>query len=114
MQGDPLAKREKLNLRGIIDYLKTNSNIYNTREKKEEYLRRYKYMREEYEFIYNVIINNDLNNNMIRDVRILNNILATIDRGLPQRTEEVKIGTILRDEIVIPQVNRVRSEKPSH
>jgi hypothetical protein len=109
MEDNPLIKREKLDLRAIINYLKENANQYNTREKKEEYLSRYRYMREEYEFIYTIIINNDLNNNMIRDVRILNNILATIDRKMPQRAEEVQIGTILRDEIVIPQVNRAKA-----
>ena len=107
-QGPP-PKIEKLDIKVIINDIKNNAEL-NTKEKKIKYLKKYRYMQTDYEFLYNLIINNDLNDNTIKEVNILNQMLGKIedikDNKVSQKKGEEQIGKVLVDEYVMPMLNK--------
>ena len=64
-------------------------------KKKIKYLKKYKYMQTDYEFLYKLIINHDLNDNTIKEVNILNQMLGKIeeikDNKVSQKKEKNKL-----------------------
>ena len=107
-QGPP-PKIEKLNLKVIINDIKNNAEL-NTKEKKIKYLKKYKYMQTDYEFLYKLIINYNLNDNTIKEVKILNQMLEKIedikDNKVSQKKGEEQIGKVLVDEYVMPMLEK--------
>ena len=79
-------------------------------KKKIKYLKKYKYMQTDYEFLYKLIINHDLNDNSIKEVNILNQMLEKIedikDNKVSQKKGEEQIGKVLVDEYVMPMLNK--------
>lgn len=103
-------KQQPLPIRKII--LKIKEEGLNTYEEKVKFLSRFKYIQTDYTSIYNIIINNDLNDNNIEEVRILNQMLHIIgeqeEKGYSIKKRDEKVGQVLVNEIVMP---RVREEK---
>ena len=77
-QQGPPPKVEPLNIKKIILEIKDSEDL-NTKDKKIKHLKKYRYMKTDYEFLYNLIINNDLNDDTIKEVKILNQMLGKID-----------------------------------
>ena len=67
-------------------------------------------MQTDYEFLYKLIINHDLNDNSIKEVNILNQMLEKIedikDNKVSQKKGEEQIGKVLVDEYVMPMLNK--------
>lgn len=107
-QGPP-PKIEKLDIKAIINDIKNNVEL-NTKEKKIKYLKKYRYMQTDYEFLYKLIVNHDLNDNTIKEVNILNQMLGKIedikDNKVSQKKGEEQIGKVLVDEYVMPMLNK--------
>jgi hypothetical protein len=113
----PPPKKEPLNLNEISLYIKDTKNGLITKEQKIEFLKRYKYIKCDYGFFYNIIVENDLNDNNIKEVRILNSMLSNIsklnNKKISKKGADIKIGQVLVDEIIKPQADKVRDEKLS-
>lgn len=107
-QGPP-PKIEKLDIKAIINDIKNNGEL-NTKEKKIKYLKKYRYIQTDYEFLYKLIVNHDLNDNTIKEVNILNQMLGKIedikDNKVSQKKGEEQIGKVLVDEYVMPMLNK--------
>lgn len=113
-QQGPPPKIETLNIKNIILEIKKSEDM-NTKEKKIKYLKKYKYMKTDYEFLYNLIINNDLNDNNIKEVKILNQMLGKIDdikdKKVSKKKGEEDIGKVLVDEYVMPMLEKNKKDK---
>ena len=77
-QQGPPPKIEPLNIKNIILEIKDSEDL-NTKDKKVKHLKKYRYIKTDYEFLYNLIINNDLNDDTIKEVKILNQMLGKIE-----------------------------------
>tara|TARA_B100000700_G_C14694115_1_gene691350 strand:- start:100 stop:450 length:351 start_codon:yes stop_codon:yes gene_type:complete len=110
-QGPP-PKIQKLDIRSIINEVK-HSNL-NTKEDKINYLKKYKYIQKDYNFLYNIIINNDLKNGKSKELNILNQMLSKIedinDKKVSKKKGEEEIGQVLVDEYIMPQIERSKKE----
>ena len=99
-------KKEKLNIKEIIKHIK-ETNL-KTKKEKERYLKRYKYMKTDYEFLYNLIVNNDLEDNKNKEINILNRMLEEInnieENKVSKEKGEKKIGELLVDTYVKPKL----------
>jgi len=115
MNNGPPPKKQRLDMKSIINFIK-NSDL-KTKNDKINYLKKYKYIHTDYTFLYNIIINNDLNNNTLKEVNILNQMLAKIgdinDNKLSKKKGEEQIGQVLVDNYVMPmlQKNKKNNEK---
>jgi hypothetical protein len=111
-QGPP-PKIQKLNIRAIFEEVK-NSNL-NTKTDKINFLKKYKYIEQDYNFLYNIIINNDLNNGNNKELKILKMMLSKIDdikdNKVSKKKGEEQIGQVLVDEYIKPQIERSKLEK---
>ena len=111
-QGPP-PKIQKLDIRAIINEVKS-SNL-NTKEDKIKYLKKYKYIKKDYNFLYNLIINNDLKNGRSQEMNILNMMMSKIDdindNKVSQKKGEEEIGQVLVDTYVMPQLEKSKKEK---
>ena len=67
-QQGPPPKVEPLNIKKIILEIKDSEDL-NTKDKKIKHLKKYRYIKTDYEFLYNLIINNDLNDDTIKEVK---------------------------------------------
>jgi hypothetical protein len=106
-QGPP-PKKQKLNIRNIFEEVK-KSNL-NTKEDKINYLKKYKFIEQDYNFLYNIIINNDLKNSKSKEINILNMMLSKIDdindKKVSKKKGEEAIGQILVDTYIKPKLNQ--------
>ena len=111
-QGPP-PKIQKLDIRAIINEVKS-SNL-NTKEDKINYLKKYKYIRKDYNFLYNLIINKDLKNGKSKEMNILNMMMSKIDdindNKVSKKKGEEDIGQVLVDTYVMPQLEKSKKEK---
>ncbi len=109
----PPPKIQKLDIRSIYEDVK-NSNL-NTKKDKIDYLKKYKYIEKDYNFLYNIIINNDLNHGKSREIKVLNTMLSKIDdikdNKISKRKGEEEIGQVLVDEYVKPQIEKSKQEE---
>jgi hypothetical protein len=102
----PPPKIEPLDISKIIQHCK------NCRNKKEklDYLKKYKHIQQDYNFLYNIIVNNDLNNNNLKDVQILNYMLKQTEdiknNRVSQKEGEVAVGSLLVDTYVKPMLDK--------
>jgi hypothetical protein len=107
-QSGPPPKKQELNIRDIIIYIK-NTELKTTDEK-IKYLKKYKYIQTDYTFLYNIIINNNLDDNSIKEVKILNIMLSQInninDNKISKQKCEESIGKVLVDEYVNPLLDK--------
>lgn len=106
-QGPP-PKIQKLDIRAIYEEIK-NSNL-NTRKDKVNFLKKYKYIEKDYNFLYNIIINNDLKNGKSQELQILNFMLSKIDdvnnNKDSKKNIEVEVGQVLVDNYVKPMLEK--------
>ena len=113
-QQGPPPKIEPLNIKNIILEIKDSEDL-NTKDKKVKHLKKYRYMKTDYEFLYNLIINNDLNDNTIKEVKILNQMLGKIedikDKKVSKKKGEEDIGKVLVDEYVMPMLDKNKENK---
>ena len=104
----PSPKIQKLDIRSIYEDVK-NSNL-NTKKDKIDYLKKYKYIEKDYNFLYSIIINNDLNHSNSRELKVLNTMLSKIDaikdNKISKRKGEEEIGQVLVDEYIKPQIEK--------
>lgn len=111
-QGSP-PKIQKLDIRAIYEEVK-NSNI-NTRKDKVNFLKKYKYIEQDYNFLYNIIINNDLKNGKSQELQILNFMLSKIDdinhKKVSQKKGEEEVGQVLVDTYVKPMLDKKKEEE---
>lgn len=109
----PPPKIQKLDIRAIIDEVK-NSNL-NTKKDKVNYLKKYKYIEKDYNFLYNIIVNNDLKFGKSKELKILNMMLSKIedinDKKISQRKGEEDIGSVLVDEYVKPMLEKQKEKE---
>mgnify|MGYP001477782492 CR=1 FL=1 len=109
----PPPKIQKLDIRSIYEDVK-NSNL-NTKKDKIDYLKKYKYIEKDYNFLYNIIINNDLNHGKSREIKVLNTMLSKIDdikdNKISKRKGEEEIGQVLVDEYIKPQIEKSKQEE---
>ncbi len=109
----PPPKIQKLDIRAIIDEVK-NSNL-NTKKDKVNYLKKYKYIEKDYNFLYNIIVNNDLKFGKSKELKILNMMLSKIedinDEKISQRKGEEDIGNVLVDEYVKPMLEKQKEKE---
>lgn len=107
-QYEPPPKKERLDVYSIINYIK-NSDLKNKRDK-INYLKKYKYIHIDYSFLYNIIINNDLNNNTSKEVEILNKMLQNIKDINEQKVSkfegEKEIGELIADTYIKPMLDK--------
>jgi len=105
-QGPP-PKIQKLDIRAIYEEVK-NSNL-NTRKDKINFLKKYKYIEQDYNFLYNIIINNDLKNGQSQELKILNFMLSKIDdikdNKVSKKKGEESVGQVLVDTYVKPMLD---------
>ena len=113
-QQGPPPKIEPLNIKNIILEIKDSEDL-NTKDKKVKHLKKYRYMKTDYEFLYNLIINNDLNDDTIKEVKILNQMLGKIedikDKKVSKKKGEEDIGKVLVDEYVMPMLEKNKENK---
>ncbi len=106
-QGPP-PKIQKLDIRSI--YLEIKNSNLNTKLDKINYLKKYKYIEKDYNFLYNIIIDNDLNNGKSKDIEILNFMLSKIDdvnnNKDSKKNIEVEVGQVLVDNYVKPMLEK--------
>ena len=111
-QGPP-PKIQKLDIRAIYEEVK-NSNL-NTRKDKINFLKKYKYIEQDYNFLYNIIINNDLKNGKSQELQILNFMLSKIDdindKKVSQKKGEEEVGQVLVDTYVKPMLDKKKEEE---
>ncbi len=109
----PPPKIQKLDIRSIYEDVK-NSNL-NTKKDKIDYLKKYKYIEKDYNFLYNIIINNDLNHGKSREIKVLNTMLSKIDdikdNKISKRKGEEEMGQVLVDEYIKPQIEKSKQEE---
>ena len=109
----PPPKIQKLDIRAIIDEVK-NSNL-NTKKDKVNYWKKYKYIEKDYNFLYNIIVNNDLKFGKSKELKILNMMLSKIedinDEKISQRKGEEDIGNVLVDEYVKPMLEKQKQKE---
>lgn len=109
----PPPKIQKLDIRSIYEDVK-NSNL-NTKKDKIDYLKKYKYIEKDYNFLYNIIINNDLNHGNSREIKVLNTMLSKIDdikdNKISKRKGEEEMGQVLVDEYIKPQIEKSKQEE---
>lgn len=102
----PTQKIEPLDIKQII----INCKKYRNKNEKLNYLKKYKYIQQDYKFLYNIIIDNDLNNNNLNDVKILNYMLQQTDNiknnKVSQKEGEVAVGSLLVDTYVKPMLDK--------
>ena len=101
-------KKERLDIYSIINYIK-NSDL-KTKIDKINYLKKYKHIHMDYSFLYNIIINNDLNDNTSKEVEILNNMLQNIkdinDQKISKFEGEKEIGELIADTYIKPMLEK--------
>tara|TARA_B100000941_G_C28310280_1_gene451163 strand:- start:29 stop:427 length:399 start_codon:yes stop_codon:yes gene_type:complete len=111
-QGPP-PKIQKLDIRAIYEEVK-NSNL-NTRKDKINFLKKYKYIEQDYNFLYNIIINNDLKNGKSQELQILNFMLSKIDdindKKVSKKKGEEEVGQVLVDTYVKPMLDKKKEEE---
>jgi len=111
MNNQPPPKNQVLDIRNIILFIK-NSNL-TTKQEKINYLKKYKFIHIDYSFLYNIIINHDLNNNNIKEVKILNQMLSKIsdinNNIITKNSGEEQMGKILVDEYVMPMLEKSKN-----
>lgn len=114
-QGPP-PKIQKLDIRAIYEEIK-NSNL-NTRKDKVNFLKKYKYIEKDYNFLYNIIINNDLKNGKSQELQILNFMLSKIDdindKKVSQKKGEEEVGQVLVDTYVKPMLDKKKEEEKNN
>jgi len=101
-------KKEQLDIKQIILDLK-DSNL-KTKQEKEEYLSKYKYIKTDYTFLYNLVVNNDLNDNNNKDINVLNTMLKQIKKidnnEVSKEKGELEVGELLVDTYVKPLIEK--------
>ena len=109
---EPKPKIQKLNIYEIINEVK-KSNL-NTKDDKINYLKKYKYIENDYTFLYNIIINNDLKNSTSKEMKILNIMLDKVNQlnnnDINKRKCDEDIGQVLVDEYVKPLIEKNKEE----
>ena len=112
-QQGPPPKIQKLNIRAVFEEVKNSS--LNTKVDKINYLKKYKYIEQDYNFLYNIIINNDLKHSNTKEMKILNMMLSKIDdikdNKVSKRKGEEDIGQVLVDAYIKPQIEKSKAEK---
>jgi len=110
-QGPP-PKIQKLDISGIINEVKSLN--LNTKEDKINYLKKYKYIKTDYNFLYNIIIENDLKNSKSKEMNILNMMITKIDdinnNKVTKRKGEEDIGQVLVDTYIKPKMKEAKNE----
>jgi hypothetical protein len=102
----PPPKIEPLDIPKIIKHCKK----YRNKKEKLDYLKKYKHIQIDYKFLYNLILNNDLNNNNLKDVQILNYMLKQTEdiknNKVSKKDGEVAVGSLLVDTYVKPMLDK--------
>ena len=100
----PAPKKEPLDILSIIIAIKNNPSL-KTRESKVSYLRQYPHISTDYEKLYNLIINHNLNDNSVKDIKILNTMIEKIEDEKNKKINEMdrdkQIGTLLMKEFLL-------------
>ena len=113
MNQEPPPKKQNLNIKEIVLYIK-NSDL-KTKEEKVNYLKKYKYINTDYAFLYNIMINYDLNDNTKKEVDILNQMLSKIqdinDKKISKKKGEEQLGQVLVDTYVKPMLEKEKRTK---
>ena len=101
-------KIEQLDIKQIILDLK-DSNL-KTKQEKEEHLSKYKYIKTDYTFLYNLVVNNDLDDNNNKDINVLNTMLRQIKKidnnEVSKEKGELEVGELLVDTYVKPLIEK--------
>tara|TARA_B110000259_G_scaffold87644_1_gene102012 strand:- start:9505 stop:9843 length:339 start_codon:yes stop_codon:yes gene_type:complete len=107
-----IEKKETLDIKKIILDIK-DSNL-KTKKEKEEYLSKYKYIKLDYLFIYNLIINNNLDDNKNKDIEILNRMLNQIkqidNKEISKKHADKEIGELLVERYVNPLISKEKKK----
>lgn len=112
MNGPP-PKKENLDIKQIILDLK-DSNL-KTKQEKEEHLSKYKYIKTDYTFLYNLVVNNDLDDNTNKDINVLNTMLRQIkkidNKEVSKENGEREVGELLAETYVKPLIEKEKQKK---
>ena len=105
-------KIEQLDIKQIILDLK-DSNL-KTKQEKEEHLSKYKYIKTDYTFLYNLVVNNDLDDNNNKDINVLNTMLRQIKKidnnEVSKEKGELEVGELLVDTYVKPLIEKEKQK----
>jgi len=111
-QQGPPPKNQKLDIRAIFEEVK-KSNL-NTKKDKINFLKKYQYIEKDYNFLYNIIINNDIKHGKSKEMEIFNMMLSKIDdikdNKVSKRKGEEEIGQVLVDAYIKPQIEKSKKE----
>jgi len=111
MNGPP-QKKETLDIKQLILNLK-ELNL-KTKQDKEQYFSKYKYIKTDYTFLYNLVINNDLDDNNNKNIKILNTMLTQIkkidNKELSKENGERKVGELLAEIYVKPLIEKNKNK----
>lgn len=106
-------KIEQLDIKQIILDLKDSD--LKTKQEKEEYLKKYKHIKTDYKFLYNLIINNDLHDNNNKDINVLNTMLNQIKKidnnEVSKEKGELVVGELLVDTYVKPLIEKEKEKQ---
>jgi hypothetical protein len=103
----PVVKKEPLDIHRVLIELKTNSDL-KTKEDKVRFLRKYPHIEHDYNKLYDMAVNNDMNDNSNPDIRILNLMLDQSqdikDNKIKKIDGEKKVGTLLMNTYITPHL----------
>ena len=105
-------KKEQLDIKQIILDLKDSK--LKTKQEKEEHLSKYKYIKTDYTFLYNLVVNNDLDDNNNKDINVLNTMLRQIKKidnnEVSKEKGELEVGELLVDTYVKPLIEKEKQK----
>lgn len=103
-----INKKEPLNMRSVVMEVISNSKLKTTDDKKR-YLRKYPHIEHDYPSFYKLIINHDLQDQNIPEVRILYVMLQKSqeinDNKITKNEGEEVVGRLLMNSIIKPNLN---------
>ena len=83
-------------------------------QEKEQELSKYKYIKTDYTFLYNLVVNNDLDDNTNKDINVLNTMLRQIkkidNKEVSKENGERKVGELLAETYIKPLIE-IEKEK---
>jgi|TARA_B110000093_G_C12766240_1_gene324675 hypothetical protein len=99
-------KKEKLDIKEIIMDLKKQN--FKSKKEKENFLSKYKHIKTDYFFLYDLVVNNNLDDNTNKEINVLNTILSQLkkidDKEVTKENGEKMVGELLVDTYIKPQM----------